>query len=380
MELSFVVSSKGCRLDSNNASQAINGMTIDLNLAVVLEEVCLRNRLGGSILVLAEQSITFNAADLERALRRRIDISEEGRLSPDGFFSALGFEKTTSIKVGASHEAFDLNAEKTPANLVGQFDVILNNNVLEHVFHLPHALAHLTRMLRFGGVVVHVAPCNNWVDSGFYQFSPTFWFDYYRGAKFQSLESILIARQISDQNHWFIHPLIEGETRHLQGRFDSCMCHQIFVAKAGDKSQPAPIPLQRAWDEEAGRRQVTRWFAPYRLESGVTIRPRVLVEVDIRSVMEPVGGHAWRAQVPELVDDSDTIEHPRRSVLVVLEDGLPLGPPHTQHDEIQLQGMGRYSHWGEEIVFSASDNRSPHETRRSYVAILSHPIEQAAGP
>ena len=65
----------------------------------------------------------------------------------------------------------------------------------------------------------------------------------------------------------------------------------------------------------------------------------------------------------------DTISNLRRSRLILFEDGLPLGPPHQAHGEITSRGRGRYSHWNNFILFSASDNSDPRINGRHYYAI-----------
>jgi hypothetical protein len=72
----------------------------------------------------------------------------------------------------------------------------------------------------------------------------------------------------------------------------------------------------------------------------------------------------------------------QRSGLVLLEDGCPLGPANSMHDEIRALGAGRYSHWtGSEpttpdgvmessLYFSASDNSDPNENGRRYSILI----------
>lgn len=54
------------------------------------------------------------------------------------------------------------------------------------------------------------------------------------------------------------------------------------------------------------------------------------------------------------------------SQLSLLEDGRPLGPAHTLHDEIRERGHGRYCHWGRVMYFSTSDNSDPRTNARTY--------------
>lgn len=62
----------------------------------------------------------------------------------------------------------------------------------------------------------------------------------------------------------------------------------------------------------------------------------------------------------------DTNEQPTRSILRVLEDGLEMGAPHTQHATIRSVGGGTYSHWYNTLYFSTSDNSDPTVNGRRY--------------
>ena len=76
----------------------------------------------------------------------------------------------------------------------------------------------------------------------------------------------------------------------------------------------------------------------------------------------PEAGHCFLASVPaHLLSDLES-----RSWLQLYEDDRPLGPGHAPHDEIRRMGAGRFSHWGEQLYFSASDNSDPRSNGRHY--------------
>ncbi len=77
-------------------------------------------------------------------------------------------------------------------------------------------------------------------------------------------------------------------------------------------------------------------------------------------------GSRWIAEAPSCQQLSDSRENPQRSTLLLYEDGRLLGPPHAKHDAIQMLGRGHYSHWNDEILFSASDNTAPNSNGRTY--------------
>lgn len=78
------------------------------------------------------------------------------------------------------------------------------------------------------------------------------------------------------------------------------------------------------------------------------------------------GGHAWVARLARHSGTSDANEQPRRSRLMLYEDGAPLGLAHALHADIEAYGAGRYSHWNETVIFSASDNTDPNANGRRY--------------
>lgn len=55
-----------------------------------------------------------------------------------------------------------------------------------------------------------------------------------------------------------------------------------------------------------------------------------------------------------------------RSRLKLFEDGRELPYPHSNHDDIREYGAGRYSHWGDAVFFSSSDNSDPAKNGRHY--------------
>jgi len=90
-----------------------------------------------------------------------------------------------------------------------------------------------------------------------------------------------------------------------------------------------------------------------------------------------IGKHTYVARLPDHVPRGDTSEEPGRSRLQLLEDGVPLGPAHALHSEIADKGRGYYSHWGEELFFSTSDDTDPRTNGRAYNLLL--PARDALG-
>jgi hypothetical protein len=82
------------------------------------------------------------------------------------------------------------------------------------------------------------------------------------------------------------------------------------------------------------------------------------------------GDNAWEQEIgripwPFVVDgDHGGVTGPPSSLT---ENGVPLGPPHSGHDDIRRMGGGRYSLWDRSLVFSTNDGTDPRDNGRSYV-------------
>lgn len=91
-----------------------------------------------------------------------------------------------------------------------------------------------------------------------------------------------------------------------------------------------------------------------------------LPQQDLAAPFRHVGGHAWAASIPQFASSADASDQPRRSRLMLFEDRVPVGFAHQPHAHILAHGGGRYSHWGSEIIFSATDGSSPATNGRRY--------------
>lgn len=78
------------------------------------------------------------------------------------------------------------------------------------------------------------------------------------------------------------------------------------------------------------------------------------------------GGKSYSVALTDLASVADDADDPRRSRLMVFEDGRPLGLAHSLHDHIARFAGGRFCHWGPTLYFSASDGSDPNRNGRSY--------------
>ena len=116
-------------------------------------------------------------------------ITEDDLVNPDNpysetFFTKLGFQSVDSMDMSDFEGATIIQDLAGPLDesLENRFDVIYDGGTCEHIFNVPQAFANIDKMLRPGGVLIGHARCNNWINHGFFQFSPELVYGYWEKA------------------------------------------------------------------------------------------------------------------------------------------------------------------------------------------------------
>jgi hypothetical protein len=138
-------------------------------------------------LMIGRQELFIDPARLRRILARSgIELTEEGarRLleEEEGFadplFRLLGATQVDSMDASSYEGAtivHDLN-EPIPPSLRNRYSVVFDSGSLEHVFNIAQAFRNCLEMVEDGGYFISIAPGNNAMGHGFYQFSPELYF------------------------------------------------------------------------------------------------------------------------------------------------------------------------------------------------------------
>jgi len=121
---------------------------------------------------------------------QRVETDDGREIHQDELFGRLGFGTVESIDYYPDEKpthVLDLNLP-VPADLRGQFDLVYDGGTMEHCFNAPQVMRNAASLAASNGLVIHHVPMNNWVDHGFYQFSPTLFFDFYGAGAFEDLQ------------------------------------------------------------------------------------------------------------------------------------------------------------------------------------------------
>lgn len=230
------------------------------------------NPFTGSVLQLGRQDIHFNRRDFEHwadlhnvsVAGTEFQISNKGDRTDTGntgdiddvrFFQLLGFSLVQSLDKSDYENAdiiLDLNLPVS-REFHEKFDVIFDGGTMEHCFNTPQLLQNLFSMLKIGGRVIHLSPTSNMVDHGFYMFSPTLFWDYYRGNNWEVKAANLIElTQNSDVDPWLVYEYTPSCLRELSvgGFRNGKILDTWFICQKLKHSTGSVFPQQGSYIEE----------------------------------------------------------------------------------------------------------------------------------
>ena len=95
-------------------------------------------------------------------------------------------------------------------------------------------------------------------------------------------------------------------------------------------------------------------------------RPTSVVRCGVIDLNRVIPEQGFAYTLPFFAADGDGGPKGNTSPVQLFEDTIPLGPAHSPHADIRSQGKGRFSHWGNSLRFSASDNTDPRANGRAY--------------
>jgi len=202
-------------------------------------------------------------------------------MSDDDFFRCLGFDVVHALDFNAPEKniVFDLNNEKMPENLVGQYDFIFDGGTMEHIFHLPNVLSNLHRMLKDGGRIMHFAAASNNVEHGFFSFSPCFFVDYYSENNYL-IHSVKLQKTNPNKSIfevWSLDLFPGNEALRTclsrSGTLDDSAYSLVVVVEKKSASTCGKIPIQGVYQAPYSFEKVEACYSQYPMKNGQWIFP-----------------------------------------------------------------------------------------------------------
>jgi hypothetical protein len=240
---------------------------------------------GKDVLTLGNLFPFVSSAEQSRLAEQGLNFSiPKEKFSEHLFIKVLGARSYQSLDVSDYQES-DLIAtlnHPLPAEYIEKYDVVIDAGTLEHLANLSIAVSNIFGLLRKSGIYYFGVPCNNWVDHGFFQFSPTFFrdlctdnpglvlADLYLGTEdkyydYFSQSPAFLRTLLSSRRRLNVLGVIrkEGESLHLdltQSKYRTLHAGHAAdasptAAQESKASRPRPRPLRRA------KAAMSQWFS-----------------------------------------------------------------------------------------------------------------------
>jgi SAM-dependent methyltransferase len=162
----------------------------------------------------------------------------------------------TAIDFHGTEKALRLDLND-PIDLQRQFDLILDLGTLEHVFNVAQAFRTIHDHTRPGGLMMHGLPFAGWVDHGFYNFNPTFYWDLAAANAYQI--SLIAYSEISPE-----YKLVQLHSRDQilemakDGQIgENALIYTLF--RRPDEARPFRIPIQGYYAGTISRDAAEAW-------------------------------------------------------------------------------------------------------------------------
>jgi|GEM_PF-518076 len=135
-----------------------------------------------SVIELGSQDITIGQEYFSQLL-----VKLFGSPLPDGLpvtaktlYQSMGLELYQCIDADGCHNAltFDLNKDiKQVYGFAEEFDLVTNHGTTEHCFDQYHCFMNIHNLCVVGGLMIHIMPIQGYVNHGFYNYQPSFFYD-----------------------------------------------------------------------------------------------------------------------------------------------------------------------------------------------------------
>jgi hypothetical protein len=135
-----------------------------------------------SVLEIGAQDVFPNQDDIAEFLARLVGFQRgpETAIDAELLYKSLGFTVYQCIDADGRHHAltFDLNKNIVQDHhFVDQFDLVTNFGTTEHVFDQCQVFQNIHAVCAPKGIMIHEVPFHNWLNHGFYNYQPSFFYD-----------------------------------------------------------------------------------------------------------------------------------------------------------------------------------------------------------
>jgi len=138
-----------------------------------------------SVIELGSQDISGTIPGLETVgvLSQALGIvppKNPDAINPEWFYENIGFKKYNCIDMDGMHNAlvFNLNEDLVSKyGFIEKYDLVTNHGTTEHCFNQYNAFRNIHNLCAKGGIMIHALPFQGYLNHGFFNYQPVFYYD-----------------------------------------------------------------------------------------------------------------------------------------------------------------------------------------------------------
>ena len=127
-----------------------------------------------------------DSSDFKNNIKSWTNKKKIKNISCKALLKIMGADKVEALDISDYEEADIIHNQNEPIDnlFFSKYDLVLDQGSLEHIFDVPTALQNLSNMVKVGGTLGIAVPASNFIDHGFYSFSPTLFIDFFDANNF----------------------------------------------------------------------------------------------------------------------------------------------------------------------------------------------------
>jgi len=120
----------------------------------------------------------------------RVHLIDTPDTNPESFFHDLGYVVVDSVDINNAEGSNIIHDMNTPILLDDgqEYDLVFDNGTMEHCFNPCQFILNVHELTTVNGLVIHSNPVHNYVNHGFFTFSPCFYLAFYLLNAYEILE------------------------------------------------------------------------------------------------------------------------------------------------------------------------------------------------
>jgi len=114
-----------------------------------------------------------------------------------------------------------------------KYDLVIDFGTIEHIYNVPIALFNASTFLNKNGLIIHALVSNNWVNHGFYQFSPDLFYTLYSQKNGYCDTEVFLVNCNDDKNFYKVNKTVGSKRATTESTSEAYVLVKSTIGSAG---------------------------------------------------------------------------------------------------------------------------------------------------